>query len=384
MADQQSIVCSFCNHEFSQKSALTLHLKTARYCLSLQGKQPKMDSCEYCGKDVSRRGRESHIASCEEKMKTDLRNDLHSQFEKEKQVLVLQYTKIIAEKEALNQYLERELFNYRKYGNISNCPSSDEVTSTNLQSQLDSCIQNQSPPSYLMKSSLELNGHSIPCRHPDRYIEVSSLCTAGGKNIKDWLRLDSSKELIQALTSATSLETNDLMQKEENSVWMHPDLAIQLARWISTDFGVRFSKWIREQSSDGQSIDVALFTLQKRRLEQMEVVCASKKPREVFPEENVVYILTNEDAERKRIYIIGKSTSLANRLGTYNKTCEHKVVYYKSCGSEDLMNKVEKTVLMKLDGHRQQANRDRFILPANEDISFFTKIIEQVLEFYSS
>ncbi len=41
------------------------------------------------------------------------------------------------------------------------------------------------------------------------------------------------------------------------------------------------------------------------------------------------------------------------------------------------MDLSEKLILKKLDKYREVANRDRFILPAGEDIKLFTDIINK-------
>jgi hypothetical protein len=107
-----------------------------------------------------------------------------------------------------------------------------------------------------------------------------------------------------------------------------------------------------------------------------------KQQRKEYPEENVIYILTTEDNKKKRIYIVGKASKLKNRLSNYNKTAEHEVVYYKSCKSEEDMNVIELMVINKLKEYREKANRDRFILPIEKDITFFTDIIDKSIQFY--
>ena len=92
------------------------------------------------------------------------------------------------------------------------------------------------------------------------------------------------------------------------------------------------------------------------------------------PEKNVIYLLTTDDHLKRRTYILGKAKNLTNRLGTYNKTCDHTVVYYKECKNEEDMDISEIMVLSKLRDYREQANRDRFILPEDKDISFFIEM----------
>jgi hypothetical protein len=101
-----------------------------------------------------------------------------------------------------------------------------------------------------------------------------------------------------------------------------------------------------------------------------------KKKRESYPE-FVVYLITNEDLLRRRTYIVGCATSLKNRLSTYNKTCEHSVVYFSECRGKDLMKVFESVILSKLSGYRESPNRDRFVLPADmKEVNFLDKFKE--------
>jgi excinuclease UvrABC nuclease subunit len=115
----------------------------------------------------------------------------------------------------------------------------------------------------------------------------------------------------------------------------------------------------------------------------LENVCLSKQRREEYPEKNVIYILTTEDHKKRNIYIVGKAKNLNTRLSTYNKTCDHQVIYYKECKTEEEMNTVEVMVLSKLKPYKEQTNRDRFILPEKSDISLFTKIVDECVLFAS-
>ena len=115
---------------------------------------------------------------------------------------------------------------------------------------------------------------------------------------------------------------------------------------------------------------------------ELEDLCIKKQQRKDYPEKNVIYILTTEDNKKKRIYIIGKAQELKNRLSTYNKTSEHEVIYYKECKSKEVMNTVEQMVINKLQDYKEKANRDRFILPLEKDITFFTDTIDKSINFF--
>ena len=83
-----------------------------------------------------------------------------------------------------------------------------------------------------------------------------------------------------------------------------------------------------------------------------------------------------------RIYIVGKTTNLKNRLSSYNKTSEHQVIYIKECINEEILTLVETMILNKLKNYQEKANRDRFILPLENDISLFTNIVDNCIKFY--
>ena len=106
-----------------------------------------------------------------------------------------------------------------------------------------------------------------------------------------------------------------------------------------------------------------------------------KQPRIKYDEKNVFYILTTKSLKSENRYIFGKTKNLTSRLSTYNKTDEHEVVFYQSCGSEEQMGNVENIVFQKLGEYREQANRERFILPDDQNIDYFIKKITGIIEF---
>lgn len=122
-------------------------------------------------------------------------------------------------------------------------------------------------------------------------------------------------------------------------------------------------------------------TAKDKRIKHLEEICLSKRKRVEYPGSNVVYMLTTEDHVKRRTYIIGKAKNLTARLGTYNKTCDHVVVHYRECKSEKEMDMVESLLLTKLDKYREQANRDRFILPEGEEVEYFIKTVDECVAF---
>ena len=131
---------------------------------------------------------------------------------------------------------------------------------------------------------------------------------------------------------------------------------------------------------ESENIDLnEIIKMQDQKIKILEDLFVKKQKRQSFPENNVIYILTTEENKKNRIYIIGKAKELKNRLSTYNKTAEHEVIYYKGCNDEDDLKIIEQHVLRKLRNYKEKANRDRFVLPIEKDITFFTKVIDHCI-----
>ena len=120
---------------------------------------------------------------------------------------------------------------------------------------------------------------------------------------------------------------------------------------------------------------------QFNRVKLLEKKTLKKSERTIYGI-NCVYIITNKYLIQDRTYIVGKAISLTERLSQYNKMAEHDVVHYVECNNASQMSLIEKSVLYKLNNYRERADRDRFILPENKDISFFTNILNEACEWF--
>ena len=255
--------------------------------------------------------------------------------------------------------------------------------------------------------SLLINNIDIQSRSKDNYINANQICKAGNKKFKLWYNLETTKKLIKELESekgiALSEQSNILNNeykfidnKNSNNLiqgyWVHPYLAIQLAHWISPNFALQISNWILTLFSNNKiELNINLLNdkdniikIKNQRIKLLENTYLKKHQRIKYSEKYIIYMLTTEENKKKRNYIIGKTINLTNRLSTYNKTIEHEVVYYKSCKNEETMNIIESMILTKLKDYKECANRDRFILPLEKDISFFTNIIDNSINFFNN
>ena len=111
--------------------------------------------------------------------------------------------------------------------------------------------------------------YQVEQRDTDGFINGTAMCVAHGKLIKNWFHNYDTLELIEALaedfgmeikeknyalsyaTSVSALYPELIIAKQGSpanggGVWLHPDLAIQLAQWCSPRFALQVSRWVRE------------------------------------------------------------------------------------------------------------------------------------------
>ena len=129
--------------------------------------------------------------------------------------------------------------------------------------------------------------------------------------------------------------------------------------------------------------DIAIKAIEQKNevITNMVKKYVKKQPRKQYDCSNVIYIITTSSLKNDRRYILGKAKNLTNRLSTYNKSDEHEVIFYQDCEDEEAMNAMEPFIFKKLNNYREQANRERFILPKDKNIDFFIDIIKNCFEF---
>ena len=280
----------------------------------------------------------------------------------------------------------------------------------------------------------------IPMRE-DGYIFATALCKAVGKSVGHWLRLKETKDLVKKLEkSDIHIPISALIEiykggndKYNQGTWIHPDLGIQLAQWCSSNFALQVSKWIKEliitnkvelgKEKNNDELQQEFEKLKKQLEEQIllnkklenktnefenEIENKTKEfenelenknkefnflqnkvnrfqKRENFTDKNVLYIVTCDEIEKDRIYIVGKAVDLKLRLTTYNKSLEHKVVYYKGFKNMYHMKTAELMLLYKLNQYKDEKTlKDRFILPEDKEISFFTNVVDEIHNWFEN
>ena len=111
----------------------------------------------------------------------------------------------------------------------------------------------------------EWHGTPIHRRGTDGWVNATAMCQAGGKRWNDYIRLDRTSEYVCALQHAITGQTRCAAAVAGNpatlpavtetrqggaahlqGTWVHPRLAVDLARWISPAFAVWMDGWFLE------------------------------------------------------------------------------------------------------------------------------------------
>jgi hypothetical protein len=389
------IECEYCKNIFGSKKSLTTHHKSAKYCLSKRGKTT-IYVCLSCNKILSTEHRlQTHYNSCVKYQQKEIRKELNKDYEILRMQLELK-DELLDKKDEHIKELESKLENIALKAVSSRYEEPViEIEIEEDDSDSNSESDHKEDETYHL-TPLDLGkNYNIKHRDEDGFINVTDLCKAGDKSFKAWKRLQKTTAFLKVLSGKVLIHTSKLISTEQTSntnktTWVHPQVAINIAQWISPKFDVMVSAWVYEVMMSGK-VDISntktYRQLQSENKDQsIKIQYLTKKyvksqPRVQYKEHNVIYILTTKNLKKERRYILGKAVNLTNRLSTYNKSDEHEVVFYQECPDEETMGMVETMVFQKLKEYREQANRERFILPKEDKIEIFSDIIKKCLEF---
>jgi len=96
----------------------------------------------------------------------------------------------------------------------------------------------------------EVDKSIIQQRTHDGYINATQLCKVAGKRWHQYFMPEATGSFIRALSSSLGVDRTELVQSEANDeVWVHPQLALHLAQWLSVDFQVKVTEWVHRWMS---------------------------------------------------------------------------------------------------------------------------------------
>ena len=388
-----------------------------------------MISCESCNLMVSKPNYSKHkktelcknikttIEQCQNNYLLEI-NNLKQQLEQALRENKEEKQKVFSLEIKLNDSINKSE-EYRKiiekYTTINNFKLQKENNSTDNTFQIDINVNNKQlnktkfkdVPEEQVKNdiqSLKLkDNYQLEYREIDGFINITNLCKAGGKEFKSWNRIDKTKRFLEVLSSAVNIHTSELIllgsgskytNDTKNHTWVHPQVAINIAQWISPEFDVLVSKWVYEimltgkvdirENKTTQELDQMNKEnkLLKNRVKLLESKVLQKQPRESFENgKNVIYIVTTEYKEAQGHYKIGKTKDLKERMSVYNTSDKHEVIYYTNCKTKKKMDILEQLIHDKLEDKRiadasaPEPNKEWFL--SEEDAEDFIKTIEE-------
>lgn len=88
-------------------------------------------------------------------------------------------------------------------------------------------------------------------RSSDGFINGTELCQAASKKFFNYLREENTGHFLRKLADQLGCKPADLHLDSDGGLgsketWVHPQVAIHLAQWLSPDFAVKVSTWVYE------------------------------------------------------------------------------------------------------------------------------------------
>ncbi len=127
-------------------------------------------------------------------------------------------------------------------------------------------------------------------------INANEMAKPFGKRATHWLNNQQTKEFLQELSSVRNLTLTELVQVknggDNRGTWMHEDVAMEFARWLSPKFAIWTNDRIKELltqgvttvSNDDAAIAYAMDVLQKRLESKQEQVEFQQRQLEIVNE----------------------------------------------------------------------------------------------------
>ena len=117
------------------------------------------------------------------------------------------------------------------------------------------------------------NDTPISRRTSDGYVNATAMCKANGKQWSKYRESDRCQTYLDALAETSEIRMFDLIESRQGQgggTWVHPQVAVDLARWISAPFAVWMDGWFLESVQQPQP--AAVDTTAVPRLREAEVI----------------------------------------------------------------------------------------------------------------
>ncbi|WAE63601.1 KilA-N domain-containing protein [Stutzerimonas sp. R40042] len=145
----------------------------------------------------------------------------------------------------------------------------------------------------------EYQGQSFVFRD-DGYFNMTKAAQAYGKETKEFLRLPSTIEYIEALEKVGNSHVYEAGRGRSGGTWAYPKLAVAFARWLDVKFAV-FCNMVIDDILRGKAeltitkpAESSVARLSQTYLESLEELVKSMKAQEELQQQNAVLVEANK------------------------------------------------------------------------------------------
>jgi len=103
------------------------------------------------------------------------------------------------------------------------------------------------------------NSTPIARRTTDGYVNATAMCKANGKQWSKYRESDRCQTYLDALAETSGIRMFGLIESRQGQgggTWVHPQVAVNLPRWISAPFAVWMDGWFLESVQQGAAATV--------------------------------------------------------------------------------------------------------------------------------
>ena len=144
------------------------------------------------------------------------------------------------------------------------------MNKTTTSSQSTAALASMDHPALVSRS---WNGTPISRRTSDGYVNATAMCKANGKQWSKYRESDRCQTYLDALAETSEIRMFDLIESRQGQgggTWVHPQVAVDLARWISAPFAVWMDGWFLESLQHARPAPVE--TIAVPRLREAEII----------------------------------------------------------------------------------------------------------------
>ncbi|WP_414545881.1 KilA-N domain-containing protein [Nostoc sp. CCY0012] len=150
---------------------------------------------------------------------------------------------------------------------------------------------------------------------PKGFVNGTQMCKANNKFLADYTKLKSTKQYLQALSNDMKILISSLVIEvqghgSEQSTWIHPEIAIDLARWVSVEFRIWANRTLMKVIMDIESV-------QQQSMTQVQLLAAIAQ--QMAEQEQRLL-----EQKRQQTEILTRLKAVEIEQDRFNTPCGHK------------------------------------------------------------